>query len=648
MNNILVFGMTENPGGVESFLMNYYRRLDKEKYHFDFLCNSYEKIAYEDELLEGGSKTIHFTSRSRNPVRYYKELNRFFAAHAKEYDAIWVNVSSLANIDYLKMAKRYGIPRRIIHSHNSQNMDSRLRGQLHKVNKRVITRYATDFWACSNRAADWFYGNGISRNLIEVIPNAIDLEKNRFSPEGRDRIREELGWKDKLIIGNVGRLHFQKNQKFIIKVFAELVKQRDDARLVLIGKGEDEEELRSLVKEQGLEQLVHFAGLQDNINEWLSAFDVFFFPSVFEGLSIAALEAQANGLPILVGEKRVDPQTRVLNTFAECDPEAGADVWAAKLLEVYESGRTTYDEIQKLFRKCNLDISQETGRLEELLTERKHISYKRLSSDAVKKIELSMLTVFDRFCKENDLAYTLCGGTLLGAIRHKGFIPWDDDIDIGMPRADYEKLLYDKNLDYSCVPEHMMFGRWTDGTNYYPFVRMMDNRTRIITPYFDPRTSVRNIWIDIFPFDGNPKNKEKLAPTVKYLKFLRRVLAIKHAKLGDGRNIFRKSTKYIIRAVLAPFTIPKLCRYIDEISKRYDFNNADTISCVNWGLYGMGECVDREAFVKTIDVDFEGKKFKAMSNYDEYLTGLYGDYMTLPPEEKRVQHGFKAYIKEKK
>ncbi len=136
MYKILVFGMTENPGGVESVIMNYYHYMDKNTFHFDFLCNSYNKIAFEEEIISNGSQTFHFPARSKNYKKYKKELKNFFENNASKYDAIWVNVCSLANIDYLKMAKKYGIKRRIIHSHNSQNMDSRLRGILHKYNKK--------------------------------------------------------------------------------------------------------------------------------------------------------------------------------------------------------------------------------------------------------------------------------------------------------------------------------------------------------------------------------------------------------------------------------------------------------------------------------------------------------------------------------
>ena len=147
MMRILVFGMTENPGGVESFLVNYYRHIDRNKKQWDFLCNSHNPVAYEDELISLGGRCFHITARSDNRQKYQQELEAVFKEHANEWDAIWVNVCSLANIDYLKIAEKYGIRKRIIHSHNSQNMDNWLRGLLHKWNKRQIGKIATDFWA---------------------------------------------------------------------------------------------------------------------------------------------------------------------------------------------------------------------------------------------------------------------------------------------------------------------------------------------------------------------------------------------------------------------------------------------------------------------------------------------------------------------
>lgn len=371
MKRVLVFGMTENPGGVESFLMNYYRHIDRSRLQFDFLCNTFHPVAYEEELESLGGRVYHIPARSEQRSDYYRALDIFFAENAGKYTAIWVNVCSLANIDYLKWAKKYGIRRRIIHSHNSRNMDSFLRGCLHRWNRGQVGKYATDFWACSEAAADWFYSGKLRQRLL-LVPNAIDVEAYACDLEKRRRIRESLGWEDKQILGNIGRLHFQKNQTFLLEVFAKLVKKQPDARLVLVGEGEDEQKLRQLAREHGIEQLIFWAGLQKDIGAWLSSLDLFVFPSLFEGASVVALEAQANGVPCLVSGGVLPDEVCMNENFYPLSLEAGADAWAERALEILESGeagtapRLPKETVQADFQSCGYDIRTEAGKLEEL------------------------------------------------------------------------------------------------------------------------------------------------------------------------------------------------------------------------------------------------------------------------------------------
>ena len=385
MYNVLVFGMTENPGGVESFLMNYYRRIDRSRFHFDFLCNSYDPVAFEDEIHAMGGRTVHFTSRRKNPVRFRRELEAFFEKHAKEYQAIWVNVNSLANIDYLKMAKKYGIPRRIIHSHNAQNMDTKLRGMLHEANRGTVGKYATDFWACSEYAAKWFYagrgGKGELQHPAVVIRNAIDVEKIQDGITRRDAFRSEAGgdsdWTDKYIIICIGRLHFQKNQKFAVDVMAELIPEMPDARLVLVGQGEDEEMLRAHVREKGLEEEVYFTGVVTDIAGWLGAADFFLFPSVFEGLGIAGLEAQAAGLPTLASADVIPKDIAVTDRLHFYSLEQGPAAWANEIIQMRNSMGSrplsaddpAFADLMEDFTQNGYNSAAEVERLEKLLTE---------------------------------------------------------------------------------------------------------------------------------------------------------------------------------------------------------------------------------------------------------------------------------------
>lgn len=365
MKRILVFGITENPGGIESFIMSYYRKIDRSKFQFDFLCNT-KLVAYEDEILNLGGKIYRICARSENRKQYKNDMKMFFKQHSKEYDAVWENVCSLANIDYLKYAKKYGIKRRIIHSHNSNNMDSKLRGLLHAYNKRRIDKYATDFWACSKEASDWFYNGSISDKVI-IIPNAIDVKSKMFDQIKRRQIRKQYGLENNLIIGNIGRLHFQKNQEFAIDIFERLYIKDDRFRLVLIGQGEYEEKLKEKVKRLKLDGKVLFVGASKDIQGWLSAFDLFLFPSLFEGLGIALLEAQANGLPVVCSSDSIPHDVKVNDNFSFISLEEGVDNWTSLIEEKVNDARLNENAIIKNFKEKGFDIDFEVERFESNL-----------------------------------------------------------------------------------------------------------------------------------------------------------------------------------------------------------------------------------------------------------------------------------------
>ncbi len=365
IKKVLVFGITDKKGGVESVIMNYYRNIDRDKIQFDFLCNT-EIVAYEDEINSLGGKIYRISARKNGLMQYKKDMKKFFKEHAKEYSSIWVNISSLANIDYLKYAKKYGISKRIIHSHNSQNMDSFLRGLLHKWNKLFIKYYATDFWSCSKEASTWFYSKKIiESDKYKLINNAIDIEKFRFNEETRERIRKELNIPmESLVIGNVGRFHFQKNHPFIINVFNEISKKDENARLILVGIGEDEEKIKEMVAELKLKDKVLFLGQVNNVNEIMQAMDVLLFPSKFEGLSVTLVEAQASGIPI-VCSKNCSSDSKMSDNFYQLSLEESYDNWADFILKVDKENKN--NENIELLRKKGFDIKNEAEKLQKIL-----------------------------------------------------------------------------------------------------------------------------------------------------------------------------------------------------------------------------------------------------------------------------------------
>lgn len=266
---------------------------------------------------------------------------------------------------------------------------------------------------------------------------------------------------------------------------------------------------------------------------------------------------------------------------------------------------------------------------------------KKISLDEVKNIQLNILKKFDDFCDKNNLRYYLAGGTLLGAIRHKGYIPWDDDIDVCMPRKDYEFLVNnfisnDKNLTIKSFLLNNLD---------IPFAKIVDISTKIDSK-FDESEVNKHLWIDIFPVDGLPEDIYKVKEIYSRCNFYRTLLLLQDAKLGEGTTCFRKYAKYLLKP-LAKFYGRKRCvEKLEKIAKSNPYETSKYVGAVTWGLYGVGERMLKSEFEKSVELEFEGYKFPAFSCWDSYLTGLYGDYMQLPPVEKRKTHNMTVYLKE--
>ena len=364
MKKILVFGITDNPGGIESVIMNYYRKIDRKNIQFDFLCNT-QKVAYSDEIEKLGGKIYRITARSVNRKKFYSELDEFFKNHSSEYEAIWVNICSLANIDYLKYAKKYGIKKRIVHCHNSQNMDSKLRNVLHVINRLSIDKYATDFWTCNADSNNWFYGKKVVKNnKIVEINNAIDVKKYEYNEKTRNRVRKENGWDDKIVLGNVGRLHFQKNQIFALDIFSEFKKLHENAIFVLVGDGEDKEMLVQKTKELGIEDSVFFYGLRSDVPELLNGFDILLFPSLFEGLSLVLVESQCAKLLVMTSNT-VSPDTKMSDYIYFLDLNDLASKWASFMDDKYK--KFNRSKVTNQISELGYNIDTEAKKLEELL-----------------------------------------------------------------------------------------------------------------------------------------------------------------------------------------------------------------------------------------------------------------------------------------
>lgn len=372
MYKVLIHGMTPFHGGIESFLMNYYRKLNDVDIHFDFLSNAPNPY-YEKEILENKSKIFYVGLRREAPIKYKKNLEEFFKNHASDYDCFWDNESTLANLDYLKLAKKYGIKRRIIHSHNSDhpnnNYVDKILSILHFLNKKRIKKYATDYWACSQEAADFFYP--FSDN-VKIIKNAINESNFFYDNKKRREIRNKFKMDGYFIIGNVGRLTYQKNQEFAIKILNELIKDHVKVKMVFVGDGEDKYRLLNLATSLNLEKNIIFAGNQNDMEAWYSAFDLFLFPSRFEGLGIVLLEAQANGLPIL---SSINIKDEMLNSnYYYLDLNKSEKIWSKEIetLRMDTSLRIKdKNMLRNIFIEHGYDIDKEAESLKDYFIENK-------------------------------------------------------------------------------------------------------------------------------------------------------------------------------------------------------------------------------------------------------------------------------------
>jgi lipopolysaccharide cholinephosphotransferase len=268
---------------------------------------------------------------------------------------------------------------------------------------------------------------------------------------------------------------------------------------------------------------------------------------------------------------------------------------------------------------------------------------KKLSLNEIKKIELDILKQFGEFCSEHNLKYYLAGGTLLGAIRHKGFIPWDDDIDVCMPRPDYEKFLNEfpqENLNENLLLLDVRFHNFDA-----PFCNIIAKNTKVINKFVHNKAN-QKLWVDIFPVDGLPQDDKEVGSIYKRGNFYRKLLMLCDANLGEGKTAFKKWAKYILRPLANLYGKNNLVKKLDSIGRSYRYEDCEYVGAVTWGLYGVGERMLKAEFEKAVEVEFEGYRFPAFSCWDSYLRGLYGDYMQLPPLEKRQTHDMEAYLLE--
>lgn len=322
--------------GLETMLMNYYRNIDRTKMQFDFLTHRPDKSDYDDEIISLGGK-VYYAPRlyPQNYPKYFKCMKNFFAEHP-EYKIIHSHIDTMSYLP-LKAAKRAGVPVRIAHSHNT-SIDKDFKYPLKMYFRSRINGVVTDRLACGREAGEFLFKN----NSFKVIPNAVDADRFFYDAHLRKKKRRELGVEDNFVVGHVGRLSYQKNHKFLIQIFDALIKKEPAAKLMLVGVGEKEQEIREQVKSLRLDDSVMFLGSRIDVNELYQVMDVFVLPSLFEGIPMVGVEAQFADLPCLFSDKTPDEvKFNVRTKFIGLDKSS--ESWANEILATRSGLPRSYD-----------------------------------------------------------------------------------------------------------------------------------------------------------------------------------------------------------------------------------------------------------------------------------------------------------------
>lgn len=343
-------------GGAESFLMNMCRHMDRDKIQFDFLLRSNENI-YFDELNSLGCRVYYTAPFPRHWLKNILQTWRIIKQN--QYKIIHVHANALLYVFPLMIAKKLGVPCRIMHSHSTFMLYSKAR-IIHDYNKRRIHEIATDCFACSERAGKWMYGD-----RYRIINNAIDVDKFKFDQIAREKIRRDFNIPaGAFVVGHVGRFWPEKNHVFLLRVFCQLLQEKPNAYLVLIGEGGLESKIKDLACDLGISDRVIFAGVRKDVNKALSAFDVFAFPSIYEGLGIVVIEAQANGLATVCSEA-VPDNAILLNNVKRISLDQGPQFWADTIMQ----SNTQRVEPGRHLAQGGFDINIEAKKLQDYYCE---------------------------------------------------------------------------------------------------------------------------------------------------------------------------------------------------------------------------------------------------------------------------------------
>ncbi len=315
-------------GGVEAVVMNYYRHIDRNQIQFDFICDSDSKNIPYEEIEALGGKVILIPPYQK-VIKYHKELKKVLKKGNYKIVHSHINTLSVFSLFAAKCAK---VPVRIAHSHSTTNSKEKKKNLMKQLLRPFSKVFATDYMCCSKLAGEWLFGEKEYRKgNVYLLNNAIDLDKFKYNENIRKKVRQEFNFQeDTLVVGHIGRFVKAKNHSFLIDVFYELQKQQKNSMLLLVGQGNKENEIQEKVKQLKLENKVMFLGQREDVSDLYQAFDVFVFPSLYEGLGMCLIEAQCSNLYCLTSNEV--PKIAKINENVEfLELSKSAKEWADRI-----------------------------------------------------------------------------------------------------------------------------------------------------------------------------------------------------------------------------------------------------------------------------------------------------------------------------
>lgn len=342
MYRILHVGFSENPGGVENVVMNYYREIDRNSIQFDFLDMYGVGIAYEKDIEGLGGRVYKTENYKKHPIKVYNQIKKILIDN--NYTFIHIHMQSAANL--LPVLAGIKCKTRVIaHAHSSSTPNGLSRKLLHSINVRILRKLRIEKFACGKKAGIWFWGDSFSEE--NIIPNTIDLCKYSYKKIERERKRKEIGYKDEYVIGFVGRFGEEKNTLFLIDVLEKMLSIDGGTRLLTVGGNDLYSLFEIKIQERKIEKAHYSAGIQMDASAWYQAMDAFLLPSFFEGFPMVGLEAQAAGLPCFFSDRisrEIDLTGNVV--FLPIDGEDSDLMWAKEILKHRNNHRCSINNSQ--------------------------------------------------------------------------------------------------------------------------------------------------------------------------------------------------------------------------------------------------------------------------------------------------------------